>query len=77
MPLCSVSITFEGSGQPEWPRTGPVGGEGGGGTRGSEPFSDFANMILTAKNKKIKGKEHQIGSTILSKDGKYKTTKFG
>jgi hypothetical protein len=40
-------------------------------------FLDFANMILTAKNKKIKGRENQIGSTVLSKDGNYKTTKFG
>ena len=38
---------------------------------------DFADMILSAKNKKIKGKEHLIGAKVLTKGGKYKTTKKG
>jgi hypothetical protein len=31
---------------------------------------DFADMILKKKNKAIKGKEHKLGTTVLSKDGK-------
>lgn len=40
-------------------------------------IKNFANMILEAKNKKIKGKEHKMGSTFLGKDGKYKVSKKG
>lgn len=32
-------------------------------------------MIISAKNKNIKGKEHKIGTTVLSKDGKYRPSK--
>jgi len=32
-------------------------------------FQDFADMILKKKNKAIKGKEHKLGATVLSKDG--------
>jgi len=34
-------------------------------------------MILSAKNKKIKGKEHKLGSTLLSNKGTYKLSKKG